>query len=164
MNKLDIYTNLLGDLRQTYIAKNKDYGDSFGKSVRKYGLISALTRMSDKFNRLESLVLNKEQLVENESLQDTLLDLANYCIMTTIELSNNVSRETIDNEKIDVLEYELECANSGLEKYNKELELKNQEIRYFENLIDNKNDYIRFLEVKVCELEEKLTDEMLKEF
>ena len=47
---------------------DSDYGDSFGISVQKYGLISALTRISDKFNRLESLILNKNRLVEDEEL------------------------------------------------------------------------------------------------
>lgn len=137
MSKLDIYTKLIGDMRQTYIAKSSDYGDSFGKSITKYGLISALTRMSDKFNRLESLILNKKNLVKDEGLEDTLLDLANYCIMTVIELNfepkENVSRETYDEG-------------------------------YYQNIIDDKNGYIRFLEDKVCELEDKITDEMLKEF
>ena len=45
------------DLANLYALKNEDYGDSFGRSVEKYGLISALTRISDKFNRLESLIL-----------------------------------------------------------------------------------------------------------
>lgn len=86
MNKLELYTEILGNMRETYINKNNDYGDSFGKSIEKYGLISALTRISDKFNRLESLILNNKQLVNDESITDTLVDMANYCIMTCIEL------------------------------------------------------------------------------
>ena len=137
MSKLDLYTEILGDMRQTYVAKNKDYGDSFGISIEKYGLISALTRISDKFNRIESLILKDDRQVLDEKLEDTLLDLANYCIMTVIELKfepkENVSGETYAEG-------------------------------YYQNIIDNKNEYIAFLESKVCELEDKLTDEMLKEF
>lgn len=77
------------ELTQTYIAKNKDYGNSFGRSVEKYGLVAALTRISDKFNRVENLILNRaERQVKDESLTDTLGDLAAYCIMTIIEIEN----------------------------------------------------------------------------
>ena len=75
-------------LNETYRAKNKDYGDAFGKSHEKYGAIAGLTRMSDKFNRIEELILTKEQLVADESVLDTLLDLANYSIMLYMELSD----------------------------------------------------------------------------
>ena len=75
----------------TYTRKNADYGDSFGKSVQRYGLISALTRMSDKWNRLETLILDRVNggsgpLVKDEALTDTLLDLATYCLMTVMEI------------------------------------------------------------------------------
>ena len=57
----------------------------FGRSVEKYGAISALTRISDKFNRLESLILaNEKAEINDESLDDTLKDLAAYCIMTLV--------------------------------------------------------------------------------
>lgn len=71
---------------KTYETKNHDYGDSFHKSVTKYGLIAALTRMSDKFERAENLILKSDQFVKNESLEDTLLDLATYAIMTAMEI------------------------------------------------------------------------------
>ena len=77
------FSRISNELSQMYSAKNHDYGDSFGRSVRNYGLISALTRISDKFNRLESLVLNPNGArVSSERLEDTLRDLASYCIMT----------------------------------------------------------------------------------
>ena len=69
--------------------KNADYGDSFNVSLDKYGLVAALTRMSDKFNRLESLILRKERKVEDERLEDTLIDLANYAMMTVLWMKNN---------------------------------------------------------------------------
>lgn len=91
-------TTAIGDLRHmkfkeitealfdTYKRKNADYGDSFGKSVEKYGNIAALTRMSDKFNRIENLILNGNAKVVEESLGDSLLDLANYAIMSYIAM------------------------------------------------------------------------------
>ena len=71
---------------EIYKRKNETYGDSFGKSVEKYGLIAALTRISDKFNRAENLILGAENQVPDESLADTLIDMANYCLMTAYEI------------------------------------------------------------------------------
>lgn len=66
--------------------KNEDYGDSFGESFRRYGKISALTRMSDKFFRIENIFLGHEPNVTDETIKDTLIDLANYALMTVVEL------------------------------------------------------------------------------
>lgn len=78
---------ILKKMHDTYESKNADYGDSFHKTVEKYGLIAALTRMSDKFRRCETLVLNgRKNKVSDESLYDTLIDLASYAIMTAMEL------------------------------------------------------------------------------
>ena len=66
--------------------KNKKYGDSFSITVQKYGIIAALTRLSDKWQRFETLILTKDAGTPDESIRDTLLDMANYCIMTVMEL------------------------------------------------------------------------------
>ena len=85
---------LATQIAETYRRKNADYGDSFGISVRKYGIIAALTRMSDKWNRLENLILNREKgnvsYVADESVLDTLLDMATYCLMTVMEIEKGV--------------------------------------------------------------------------
>jgi len=75
-------------IQATYGRKNKDYGDSFGKTFQKYGIISALTRMSDKWNRIETLATGKKNLVSDDSLEDTLMDMACYCLMTVIEIED----------------------------------------------------------------------------
>lgn len=69
-----------------YRRKNATYGNSFGKSIEKYGLIAALTRISDKFNRAENLILGAKNEVPDESISDTLIDMANYCLMTAYEI------------------------------------------------------------------------------
>ena len=76
---------LATSMADTYARKNADYGDSFHTSVTKYGLIAALTRMSDKWNRLENLILHGNGQV-NESITDTLIDLAAYALMTVMEI------------------------------------------------------------------------------
>lgn len=103
-NKSNItkHKQLTEQLHELYKQKNDKYGNSFGISVEKYGLISALTRMSDKWNRLETLILNKDNGTDDESLKDTLLDLSNYCLMTIIELENQElkNKEKSTNETI----------------------------------------------------------------
>lgn len=90
------FRRIAQDLANLYSLKNEDYGDSFGRSVGKYGMISALTRISDKFNRLESLILTQEKAkVSDESLDDTLKDLAAYCIMTLVAREQQKEKETV---------------------------------------------------------------------
>lgn len=72
-----------------YIAKNKDYGNSFEQSLNKFGIVAGIVRMGDKMNRIESLS-TKEAQVKEESIKDTLIDLANYAIMTLIWLNKQV--------------------------------------------------------------------------
>lgn len=63
MDNLVDHAGICAELTNTYRKKNADYGNSFSRAVEKYGLVSALTRISDKFNRLESLILHKKQEV-----------------------------------------------------------------------------------------------------
>lgn len=91
-SKIKIHKKLCDQLNETYQKKNSDYGDSFGKSVRKRGITAAMVRMEDKWNRLDNLTLNPENIMVNdETIGDTLLDLANYCLMTYMELNPNLS-------------------------------------------------------------------------
>ena len=92
LTKVERFEILTARLADTYRRKNADYGDSFGKSVERYGIIAALTRMSDKWNRLENLILKGgESLVGDESVLDTLIDLAAYALMTFIEVEEKDS-------------------------------------------------------------------------
>lgn len=72
---------------ETYVRKNHDYGNSFDKSLDKFGLVASVVRIGDKMNRIESLV-QKEAMVQDESIRDTLLDMANYAIMTVMWVDN----------------------------------------------------------------------------
>ena len=74
-----------------YLPKNTAYGDSFHKLYSELGIISAVTQITHKYNRLVNLAKTKHMndLVENESILDTLLDLANYCILTVMEIERN---------------------------------------------------------------------------
>ena len=73
--------SILNEIRQLYNRKNADYGNSFDKTLDEFGLVASATRMSDKFNRFKSLIKNPAQ-VSDEKIEDTLIDLASYAIMT----------------------------------------------------------------------------------
>jgi len=73
-------------LNELYARKNADYGDSFHDTYIEEGMAMARIRLSDKLNRFKSLTRNNQQQVKDESIRDTLLDLANYAIMTVIEM------------------------------------------------------------------------------
>lgn len=85
-SKYDIHQEICDKLHQTYVQKNQAYGDSFAESVKKFGLVAAATRMEDKHNRITNLIQNPDVDKGDESLKDSLLDLANYCIMTAMIL------------------------------------------------------------------------------
>ena len=72
-------------MHDTYVKKNHDYGDSFHLSYLEEGIAMSRIRLGDKFNRFKTLS-KSEALVTDESICDTLLDLANYAIMTVLEL------------------------------------------------------------------------------
>ena len=78
-----------------YLPKNAAYGDSFHKLYSDLGIISAITQISHKYNRLVNLAKDKNAntLVTDESITDTLLDLANYCILTEMEIEREQNKE-----------------------------------------------------------------------
>ena len=81
------HKEIVNELTTLYDGKNRDYDDSFGKSFITYGMAMPCIRLEDKLNRLRALTLkNQSQQVQDESVIDTLKDLANYAIMTIIEM------------------------------------------------------------------------------
>jgi hypothetical protein len=88
-NKIEMFGAIVNKMLDTYKKKNADYGDSFGKSIDEFGYTAALVRMSDKFNRLKNLLQkNAEAKVKDESVKDTILDLACYSVMLAIEVEH----------------------------------------------------------------------------
>ena len=86
MDRLGIYQTIINNLEDTYKKKNSDYGNSVGDTYEKFGDISFLTRITDKYNRILSLADKGEcGEVKDEALEDTILDLANYCLLWLVE-------------------------------------------------------------------------------
>ena len=89
MNNTQKFTEIAKELCQLYEKKNRAYGNSFGDTYKKLGIISAVTRISDKYNRLCNLAINPDIDNLGESIEDTLKDMASYAIMTLIEFRNS---------------------------------------------------------------------------
>ena len=91
------HKEICDELNALYVKKNHDYADSFHLSYLEEGMAMPRIRLGDKLNRFKQLSKNPDsQSVNDESIRDTLIDLANYAIMTVLELessSNVVSND-----------------------------------------------------------------------
>lgn len=89
------FRNITEKMRETFLKKNHDYGNSFHETWDEFGdkgIITALTQISHKYHRLMNIGLGTKPLVD-ESIDDTLLDMANYCILTIMELEKARNNE-----------------------------------------------------------------------
>jgi hypothetical protein len=90
--KADRHAELCRRLNEIYRKKNADYGDSFHTTWEEEGFAMARIRLSDKLSRFKTLSRAGAQQVKDESIADTLLDLANYAIMTVLEMQSDDKR------------------------------------------------------------------------
>lgn len=86
MDKLELHKELCDRIHEIYKQKNAAYGDSFGRSFQDWGITACAVRCSDKWNRFCNLAKHPEIDQGDESMIDTCLDMANYMIMTAMEL------------------------------------------------------------------------------
>ena len=84
-NILEKHKELCDRIHSTCVAKNHDYGNSASDLYNKFGLISYIVRMNDKMNRINTLI-KREAEVKDEKITDTLLDLANYCLLAVADM------------------------------------------------------------------------------
>lgn len=85
MDKVKRHKKVLKELHRLYKRKNADYSDAFCKVRGEYSN-AILIRLTDKIERLKSLYNCVSPRVKDESVRDTLLDLANYAILEVVEL------------------------------------------------------------------------------
>lgn len=96
MNDVQRFDHIQVEMRDTFKSKNADYGNSFSQLYQEFGdngIITAAVQISHKYHRFMNLIKGAPAKV-NESLRDTLLDLANYCILTVMELDKAEERKT----------------------------------------------------------------------
>ena len=88
VTSVEVHQQVCKNLTSLYARKNHDYGDSFHKSYVEFGETMLAIRLDDKLNRYKTLIKvpAKDRKVLDESLQDTLMDLANYAIMGLMEM------------------------------------------------------------------------------
>lgn len=87
--KVERHKQICLALNALYAKKNHDYGDSFHQTFIEEGLAMPRIRLGDKFNRFKTVSRRlNAQRVPDETLKDTLLDLANYAIMTVLEMED----------------------------------------------------------------------------
>lgn len=102
-DNVTMHKKVCDELTDLYRRKNHDYGGSFHLSYVKWGLPMAAIRLGDKLQRFETLIRAESQV--DESVRDTLVDLANYAIMTVMELD----REEKKSGEV----YRIRCAHCG---------------------------------------------------
>jgi hypothetical protein len=82
MNRIEQMKQIQCDAMELFVKKNIDYGDAFAK----YGIIGVLMRIEDKIQRSLSITKNGVNLINDEGIRDTLLDLHNYAAMALMLL------------------------------------------------------------------------------
>lgn len=84
LEKNEEFHKIVNEMANLYAKKNSNYGNSFSKLYEDLGPIAGLVPLHNKLDRLTNLVTGGHN--DFESLEDTLIDLANYSIMNIIEL------------------------------------------------------------------------------
>jgi hypothetical protein len=80
MNRVEQMKQVQSEALDLFAKKNADYGDAFAK----YGVIGVLMRIEDKLQRSMSITKNGVNLITDEGIRDTLLDLHNYAAMALL--------------------------------------------------------------------------------
>jgi len=85
MNRVEQMKQIQEKALELFAKKNADYGDAFAK----YGVIGVLMRIEDKIQRSMSITKNGVNLVNDEGIKDTLIDLHNYAAMALMLLEES---------------------------------------------------------------------------
>ena len=94
MDRVEQMKKIQNNALELFRKKNIDYGDAFAK----YGVIGVLMRIEDKIQRSLSITNNGVNLVNDEGIKDTLLDLHNYAAMALMLLNENENETNLENE------------------------------------------------------------------
>lgn len=102
MSRLIKHEDICKELTYIYDKKNADYGDSFGQLYNEFGPTSLAIRLSDKLTRFKTLIKQDAQ-VKDESIEDTLLDMANYCILGIMKMRKDKIGEDLVARAIQIM-------------------------------------------------------------
>lgn len=99
---INSFENITKEMLDLYLKKNADYGDSFSRSLDEDGLLVSKIRLNDKLSRFSKLITLNDHggQVKDETIEDTLIDLANYAVMTIKWLREHNRKDNIIQEII----------------------------------------------------------------
>ena len=86
--EVQCFDDAVEHMKSVFRVKRIDYGPTTTETYTRFGMVSMLTRMYDKIGRLENLIVHRNgehPCVVDESIDDTLFDLANYAIIALLE-------------------------------------------------------------------------------
>lgn len=83
------FRDILDEMAKTYEKKNHDYGDAYAEGYKLFGHTQLLSRRYEKFCRVYNLLNHTERKVLDESVLDTLTDMANQCVILRMMIENN---------------------------------------------------------------------------
>lgn len=111
--KIKEHGEICNFIHELYEKKNSDYGDSMHPLYEEYGLTAFMILFSTKINRIKSLM--KKGNANYESLEDSLLDLANYSIIAVTEMRAEKTKQ-IDTAHISYDDFVNKNYNKGDDK------------------------------------------------
>lgn len=106
------HSEICDGIKDLYARKNHDYGTVFEDTMHDYGLLAPVVRLRDKLGRIETLLTVKNE-VADESIKDTIHDLANYSIMTYAVLSCIEDAIEVEKKKINTKDNENDISWNG---------------------------------------------------
>lgn len=79
-SNVENFTTIVKSMTELYAKKNHDYGNAFGEIIAQVGLPYGVGKLKEKLKRVETLSKSKAEI--DESIEDSLTDLACYTVMT----------------------------------------------------------------------------------
>lgn len=134
------YNAILNNMRDTFEKKNHDYGDSTQKLYKQFKE-SYFVRIADKFNRINTLLTNNDDPKVDEKLEDTILDMANYCVLWLANKNYVDERENYGKPK----------ENASIRVTPKEADAHDKHVSIYE--FDSVVDLIQFVDDLIEKLE-----------
>ena len=99
MTETEKFCRILDEMRDVFIQKNSDYGNSFCETIQEFGFVPAVARINDKLKRVKNMVKGNDMNIKDESMRDNLMDIAVYSVLTIMELDNGTNYVELDNPK-----------------------------------------------------------------
>ena len=116
------FNKIVIDMANLYQKKNEDYGNAFGDLFNEYGLTYSIMHLHEKLNRIKAV--HKNNSANNESIKDSLIDLANYAVMTLVELNHQEQLKLIERKpkKTYINNYD-SIGNNNLKEYSDKIDI-----------------------------------------